>query len=388
MKHKLLKAICLSLSLCLVISLFPAMYSVAVEEKPALRFNADGQFKIMMINDTQDTDRANPKLINFLNAALDAENPDLVVIVGDMMSETFLFPNEKRVQKAIDNIIAPINDRGIPFAIAFGNHDEDVKISKERQMQMYMAYDTCYAVDEGDALTGVGTYNLPILTNDGSKVAFNVYMMDSNSYLPGGGYDGVYEDQIAWYEATGNALKAQNGGQVVPSLLFQHIPVPEIFDLLTEVPAFTPGAVRDGKSWYMLNTDIAEGVLLETPCPSAVNRGQYDSWLKQGDIVGAFFGHDHVNTFVGTTPDGMTMGYNGGTGFRAYGNGDQRTIRIFNLDQSSPAQYETHLIYYGDFMNDRFDFYYSDLLASRWLDVILLQLYSVFRLFTFGLIAL
>ena len=69
----------------------PAIAETPVEEtlQKTLSFRADGTFKIMQINDTQDVGNCNKKLIEFLNAALDLELPDLVVFNGDQLSVVY-----------------------------------------------------------------------------------------------------------------------------------------------------------------------------------------------------------------------------------------------------------------------------------------------------------
>jgi len=383
MRKHLRKILSAALAVCLLAAVFLPVSAAdkSTADKDPLQFSSNGTFKIMMINDTQDTDFTRKKLLNFMNKALDIENPDLAVFVGDNMADFFFGATKARVNKAIDNIIQPLAKRGIPFAVVFGNHDEETGVSKEDQMAMYTSYANCYAVDEGSALSGVGTYNLPILSSDGKRTVFNIYMMDTHNKDKNGDYDGVHADQIAWYEATSNALKEANNGKSVPSLLFEHIPVQEIYKLLKEVPLGTEGAVRKNTTWYKLNENLANGALKVLPCNTAAYNGQYDSWLKQGDIVGAFFAHDHANNFIGKTEDGITMGYNGGTGFRAHGNGDRRSIRIFNINENDPANYETHSLYYGDLMNDHFDFYISDIFSLMWFDIILTKSYQILKSF-------
>jgi len=385
------KAVKKIVAVFLALSLFSALFlpasaeSAGIKEKKALQFNSNGSFKIMMLSDTQDTDFTRKKLLNFINKALDTEKPDLVVFTGDNVADNFIGATTKRVNKAIDNIILPLAKRNIPFAVVFGNHDEETGIAKEAQMSMYMSYSNCRAVDEGNALSGVGTYNLPVLSSDGTKTAFNIFMMDTHNKAAAGGYDGVHADQIAWYEAVSDALKESNGGKAVPSLLFQHIPVPEIYQLLKKVPLGTENAVLKDSVWYQVDGNLAAGTCHEPPCSSAVNYGQYNSWLKEGNIIGAFFGHDHVNNFVGTTKDGIKMGYNGGTGFRAYGDGEKRSIRIFNINENDPANYETYSVYYGDLMNDHQKFYISDLTSVAWIDQMIIKAYNIFETLTFGI---
>lgn len=328
--------------------------STTVTGKPKLKFNADGKFKVMMFNDTQDTDKTIKDTIKLIENGLDKSKPDLVVLVGDNIAGNWLGVNEQKVAKAIDNIVKPINDRHIPFAVVFGNHDQESGVSKEKQMKMYMSYQYCLAVDEGSSLSNCGTYNLLIKDSKGEKNIFNIWMIDSGTSAKEGGYQSVNADQISWYEKTSNELKKENDGKPLPSLLFQHIPVPEIYDLCTVVPASTMGAIQGyrakSKNYYELNSKIAAGKLLESPCSPDQNSGEFAAWVKQGDVLGAYFGHDHVNDLKGTLK-GIDLGYTPGAGFFMYGNGVYRGVRTFELNESDLLHYKTDVLYYKDLVS-------------------------------------
>jgi hypothetical protein len=80
---------------------------------------------------------------------------------------------------------------------------------------------------------------------------------------------------VAWYRDKSDELRALNGGTPMPSMLFQHIPVPEFFyELMNTVAADTPDAI-EGKGeaagqFYLPDADkhIA-GTLGERPCVAA-----------------------------------------------------------------------------------------------------------------------
>ena len=322
--------------------------------RPVLKFNSDGKFRIMMINDTQDTDKTVKDTVKLIENSLDNVKPDLVVLVGDNIADYWLGINEKKVAKAIDNIVKPINDRNIPFAVVFGNHDQETGVSKETQMRMYMSYKSCLAVDEGSSLSNCGTYNLLIKDSTGANNIFNIWMMDSGTSASGGGYENPNADQISWYEKTSNELKNQNGGNPIPSLLFQHIPVPEIYNLFTVVPEGTEGAIKgyrvQSDNYYVLNTNIASGELLEPPCSPDANSSEFAAWVKQGDILGAYFGHDHVNDLVGTLEE-IDLGYTPGAGFYQYGPGVDRGVRVFDLNENDLQNYKTEVLHYKDLVS-------------------------------------
>ncbi len=342
----------LSVLLSLVMVLSFAVIGGAAEEEKVLKFNEDGTFKIMQLNDTQDVGKGvDGRLVEFIEAALDKEQPDLVVFVGDQLSDFYPFGTKEDMTKSIDNIISPLQERGIPFLVTLGNHDHDHfgKFNKAEQFAAYSSYDNCYMPTDGwDEFT----VNAPILTSDGESIAMNIFMMNTHNKAESGGYSGVVAGQNEWYEAVSAELKAENGGEDVPSMLFQHIPPKEIYSLLTVCEWNEEGAIysqNDG-NWYKLDETKAEGDLGEAPCSEDFDNitGQYQSWVKTGNIMGAFFAHDHVNNFVGTTDEGIVMGYNGGTGFRAYGVGDGRSVRIFEYNENDVENYTTRSLTYKD----------------------------------------
>lgn len=361
----------ISVLLTLIIVFACSVYAFA-DGSDVLKFNPDGHFRILMINDTQDVGKGSrSETAAFINAALDREKPDLVVFVGDQLSDMYPNAAKKDYKLAIDKIIKPLQDRGVPFLVTLGNHDHDRAdvMSEEEMFEVYASYDNCAAVKGSN---DPFTYNVPVYSSNGSSALFNIYMMDTNNKKDGG-YEGIRASQLEWYNSVSASLKAENGGNPLPSLLFQHVPVKEIYSLFTECKWSDENAVyssRDGK-WYVLNENMASGQLGEAPCSENfdVQTGQYQAWVENGDIMGAFFAHDHVNNFVGTTDDGITMGYNGGTGFRAYGADCGRTMRVFDIYENDVENYDTHLIYYQDLVGEKggnlfFDTFSPSLLNS------------------------
>ena len=243
--------IILSVILCLsVVSPCFAIQSFAeTGDETTLKFK-DGKFRILVFADPQDDLNPCEETLDLMYASIEAAKPDLVVFTGDNIHgpSPVLYGSKKRVEKAIRQIMEPVTSQNIPFAIVYGNHDDEGKVSKQFQMAVYNSMPGCLA-SEGEAMTGCGNYNLPIKSSDGAKNVFNLWFIDSGTYdKENGGYAHVAEDQLAWYKKTSDALKAENGGEPMPSLLFQHIPVPEIYELLKEVPKGTDGAVKkDGK---------------------------------------------------------------------------------------------------------------------------------------------
>lgn len=332
--------------------------------KAPLQFK-NGKFKILILSDIQDTNTPQKETVDLINAAIDAADPDFIALTGDNIAGWWKNVDQAQTEEAVDIVAKAIDDRGIPFALVFGNHDHEgltdekngmtEEEAKEFILSCFQKYETCLAV-EGEEMTGVGNYNLLIKDSAGEKDIFNLWFMDSNPYTPeeeGGGYGYVHEDQTKWYRKTSDALKEANGGEPVPSLLFQHIAVPEVYEMFNEVPKSTKGAVRGHGSrnnkYYVANPDyIYQGSLNEGPCPPDVNHGQFDSWVEQEDIVGAFFGHDHVNDFAGEY-QGIKLVAAPGVGFYSYGN--HHGVRTITLNEADLTDFESEILLFDDLVD-------------------------------------
>ena len=291
-----------------------------------LQFNKDGKFKIMLLADPQDGYPIREDFIYLLNEALDKAEPDLVVFLGDNVMGADEWSLEK-YKMGFDQMLAPIVEREIPFTLVFGNHDEESSpgLTKEQILEIYQSFDGCLAYDAVPELHGCATHNLPILSSDGTHTAFNLWMMDSGSYAytekTGYHYDCVRRDQIEWYEQTSKALEKENGAPV-PSFMFQHIVPADVAEQVMVTLPFhlkniTDYNIEDGKSLSFLPNifGFKSGLVGEIPCPSTENEGQMDSISQRGDVLALFFGHDHVNDFVGVDDNGIRMGYVGGFGY-------------------------------------------------------------------------
>lgn len=342
----------LAVLLSVLLLALPLCFSASAADK-TLHFRADGTFRLLQINDFQDNHNTNAKSAAFLDAVLDHYHPDLVVLVGDQLMHGNSMTVEQ-MQTALRAELQPMEERGIPFLYTYGNHDHDHDATLDRagQAEIYDAYAMSYATHNGP---DAGTYNNVIYGSDGTTPKLNIYMMDSNEWYGDFTVSGVNAAQVQWYKDTGDALKETNNGAPLPSMLFQHIPVKEMFQFLKEVPADTPGAVdsRFGSEHYILDetanwvgdrTVMKETICCENPSKET---GQYQAWVAQGDIIGAYFGHDHMNTFVGRTTDGIVMGYNGGFGFATYGDGDERFARIYDFNEADVANYTQRTLYYS-----------------------------------------
>lgn len=313
-----------------------------------LRFNSDHKFKIMQIADTQEIPAVSPDTLSLINNALDREKPDLVIFTGDQIkgySKKFK-KDPVIIESTIDILVEPIAKRNIPFMVTYGNHDAQCGVDNRGQYKFYAKYDNFISGNLRNA-DDVGTADIQIYSSTEDKPVFELYIIDSHGKAKdGAGYAPVDKKQIEWYVSRREQLKAENG-DYLPSLVFQHIPVPEFFDVIKKVPKGAKGAVpaygAHENEYFVLNDEtIAEGgFMLESPASPDVNTGEFEAMSEKGDVLGIYVGHDHNNSFV-VKYKGVDLGYTQGAGFNVYGPGENRGVRIFELDETAPREYKTH----------------------------------------------
>ena len=320
----------------------------------------NGQFTILILADIHLSGREWRWTKAHIEAALDESDPDLVVLLGDNVTGRYPGASLEKINGAILQLGEVFEKRKIPFTLVFGNHDHEglcefgftERTAKKHMLSLYKSFSCCLA-EEGEEMTGVGNYNRLIYDSLGEKPVFNLWFTDSNPYAKeseGGGYGYVHADQLEWYEKKGEELKRENGEKNIPSFIFQHIIVPEIYKMLNVHPKRVKGSVKGhgsyGKNYYTANPEyITSGKVNEGPCPPDVKSEQFSSWLKRGDILGAFFGHDHVNDFSGEYK-GIRLHQVPSAGFYSYGN--RQGSRVVTLFENDIENYETRILHFRD----------------------------------------
>ncbi|MGN0468809.1 MAG: hypothetical protein ACI4GY_08810, partial [Acutalibacteraceae bacterium] len=193
-----------------------------------------------------------------------------------------------------------------------------------------------------------GTYSLQIKSSDGSKTVFNLYIIDSNAKEENGVYSPVKKEQVEWYRNERERIK-NSCGEYIPSLVFQHIPLPEFYDIIKRCSRFKKGAVEafysHSNEFYVLDDETINngGFMHESPASPDINNGEFEAMKEKGDVLGIFVGHDHINSFSKEL-DGITLGYTQGCGFNTYGPGTERGVRIFELDENNLTSFSTRTV--------------------------------------------
>ena len=103
-----------------------------------LQFRTDGKFRILLIADPQDDETPEPDMAPLIEEAIRKSDPDLIVVLGDMVEDSDvnsyvdesgkrhdLFYEEtlENCRTALQYVFAPIIASGVPYTAVLGNND-------------------------------------------------------------------------------------------------------------------------------------------------------------------------------------------------------------------------------------------------------------------------
>ncbi|MBO5935371.1 MAG: metallophosphoesterase [Clostridia bacterium] len=323
-----------------------------------IRFNSDGKLKILHIADPHlANDKHFDSSIWVIAEACDVEKPDLVVLTGD---NTKPYEDPAETKKIINSLMNIFESRNIPVAVTFGNHDSEAgPMSRADIMEYYKTFSCVITADDADTFKNCATFNIPVLASDSDNVKFNIWVFDSGDYDEDEPrhYDRVRTEQIEWYKETSAKLKEENGGNTVNSVVFQHIIVPEIYDVLEKVDSKKPFAIKhiyNEDEYYMFDSEQTNyGTLNEKPCPGYYNDGQFDALVENGDVLAMFTGHDHTNAF-GVRNQNIDIFTSPMTRYKGLAYTTQYGYRVVEIDENDTSVYNTRV----ERLFDVFDFSY------------------------------
>jgi hypothetical protein len=276
-----------------------------------LRVRPDNTFTIVQFTDTHFTNGApeDEQTLALMSAILEAEQPDLVILTGDVIDGGRCTDPAAAWQLAVSPIVA----RRLPWAAVYGNHDDEGRLDRLGLMAVQQSIPGCLSQLGPSHISGVGNYVLRILAAQGEQSVAHLYCIDSHAYAQTdiGGYGWIRRDQIARYLHTSHELAEANGHIKLPALAFFHIPLPEYEQV-----------------W---DFHVCQGVKYEPICAPRINTGFFAALHEAGDVLGTFVGHDHVNDFMGNL-HGIQLCYGRATGYNTYGReGMARGARMIRL---------------------------------------------------------
>lgn len=288
-----------------------------------LRFRTNGTFKVVQFTDLhwQEGDETDTKTRQTMEQVLDAEQPDFVMFTGDVIYSNHTKDGKPTCEdplRSLQQAVAPVIDRHIPWSLVFGNHDTEQNITRQELIKEAIRLPYSYCEAGPSAIDGVGNYIIPIQSKDTDDAAALLYALDSGEYSDHSlvkGYAWIKPSQIQWYIEQSKQWQEKMAGRLLPALAFFHIPLPEYESMWNETTCY--------------------GQKHENVCAAQLNSGFFAAMLERGDIMATFCGHDHVNDYRGQYY-GIELCYGRATGYSTYGRDDMtRGARVILLEEGS-----------------------------------------------------
>ena len=328
----------------------PDLLKPYISPKKPLKFREDGSFKICCFSDLHQTAAYDPRTLAAMHGIIEKESPDLVLLGGDIWNEVPEATVEQ-LREFLNIFTSPMEQRGLPWAHVFGNHDHDILMDRRLMQSIFESYPHCVSGHTEEGVDGVSNFLLPIRSSDDSHVAFAVWGLDTHNlsdgqklrsgvnlraahqapHLPYGTshWDFVRFNQLRWYYDTSEALEAYNNAPV-DALMLMHAPILE-FGICMKNPERT----------------ALEGEMPETLFSGSLNSGLLATVLQRGDVRAIVSGHMHEDNFAADYC-GVKLCFDGAIGFRGTEADHTRCARVFEICEKETDRIRTHLVYARD----------------------------------------
>lgn len=247
---------------------------------------------------------SNEKTIIMTRRLIEEVNPDLVIFTGDVVMSQMI--NNWPYLEVYADLMEEL---AVYWTMSFGNHDseaayiyfdlqDDVNFGQEHKetiIDKLKKFPHCL-ISKGDAEPegGVGNHFINIRDKKTNDIIYTLSLFDC-VYRPG--FDDEYHrektpSQVEWYARHIDAISDMQFGdereqtEVVKSLIFAHVPVPEIFTAYEL-------AYNDG----LVTQDYHYGNIMEGSASSEQYRscGLFEEAVALKSTQAMFFGHYHDN---------------------------------------------------------------------------------------------
>ncbi len=319
----------------------------------------DGDFKVLQLTDVhlgggwmsvgKDT-----KALNAVAALVTYEKPDLVIVTGDIAYPVPYASGTLNNKTGAKELAALMEKLGVYWTVTFGNHDTEIYsyFNREKISELYSSeeYPHCLFQPGPEDVDGYGNQIFNIKNSKG-EIIRSLVLFDSHAYTDGDFlgirwlYDNIHQNQVDWYEEKLNEIKEMNGGKVVPTSAFFHIPLVEYRDAWNE---YIANDMKDTENVKYVSGEVGE----KDPyvyC-GAHEDNLFESMIENKSTDSIFCGHDHLNNTI-LNYKGIDLIYGYSIDYLAYSKidqqGAQRGCVVIDISQDG-TQNVHHENYYQD----------------------------------------
>ena len=278
----------------------PESGSLKIAQFADLHFGVEGK---PYQNDKEERTEAYMKYI--------AENkkPDLIVCSGDNIMSTGV--------AELTEFVEIMDSLETPWTFIFGNHDaelstegfskKDLSDYLESCESEYLLYSAGYVEEANNRY---GNFSISVLNNNGTKLLGALMLFDAGVHSSAiSDYESITEGQIDWYKSEIDKLNEKFDGEMMPSIVFSHIQLPEFHKAYL-------AALEGNGAEFVIKQELSESEIngIKNDGPVNVNTGFYDVLVEKGSTKAYLVGHAHLLNFQ-VKMDGIVLGFGPQTGF-------------------------------------------------------------------------
>ena len=258
-------------------------------------------FTILNLTDFQlncDDWRCGSDIHRTLDELVKRVKPNLITLSGDIT-----YCGDVKAMECVANKLDSYN---IPYAMVWGNHDQDGGLDKlDEVIEKALASRPLFTYEQGPSELGRGNYVIAIC--EGDAVVSGLIMMDSHDKVPFIADDGserlcwgrLSQKQLEWYKRQSLELKALG---CKDTTIITHIPLSvykNAFDeafALEDSNKITVAESYESNAWKEGYKD-SFGVRYEEVTSYPVDEGVFDAILDTGMTKNIIVGHNHTSNF-------------------------------------------------------------------------------------------
>lgn len=219
------KTVCIALAIIMLISLcltscgkstegditgLAAENSIVGREVPFFIVDESGDFTVLQFSDTHlisGSTSKDTKTLESMKSQIEALNPGLVVISGDMI-EGYNSKSKYNKEAALKTVADMFENMNQYWAYVPGNNDGEMNGSTDDVAAYLARYEYCI-LSNAENITGAAHYTVNLLDSAGNTL-HSLIFMDSLARDENNNYDYMKDDQVAWAKSVLEEKKSEN----------------------------------------------------------------------------------------------------------------------------------------------------------------------------------
>ena len=274
----------------------------------------------------------------YINSLITEEKPDFIVCSGDNILGTGT--------NGLIQFIEMMDSYKIPWTWVYGNHDAEnfnkASLSETlvKTKTEYLLYEHGYM--EPGTENRFGNFSIKVYNHTKDKLLGAFIILDSGEHNYSiGEYQAITPGQIEWYKNEIDSLQAiyatqeNNKYDIIPTVVYTHIQLPEYYTAYTNAQAGTEDAE------FVIKQDLSSSGIAEIMSGGPKkNTGFFDVLVEKGSTKAYFVGHAHTFYFQ-VKYKGIILGFGPQTGFSKLFENNEAPRKTYLYTYSEDLTFET-----------------------------------------------